>query len=147
MFKHILLPTDGSPLSRKAVIRGVALAKALNAKVTGVFAAPPATPVIYRDSLPVGLTTPEEHARMIEKIAERYLNFVKKAAAKVGVRCEVLYLTSDYPADVILATAKKRKCDLIVMGTHGQSGLRSLFIGSQTQKVLSHSTIPVLVQH
>jgi len=145
MFKHILLPTDGSPLSRKAVIRGVALAKALNAKVTGVFAAPPATPVVYRNNIPVAITTPEEHAQMIKETAEQYLDFIKRTAAEAGVPCEVLNMTSDYPADVILATADKNKCDLIVMATHGHRGLRSMLIGSETQKVLAHSTIPVLV--
>lgn len=145
MFKHILLPTDGSPLSHKAVLRGVALAKALDAKVTGVFAAPPATPVVYRHNIPVAITTPEEHAEMIKQTAEQYLDVIKKAAAEAGVPCELLHVTSDYPADAILATADKKKCDLIVMATHGHRGLRSMLLGSETQKVLAHSTIPVLV--
>jgi nucleotide-binding universal stress UspA family protein len=146
MFKHILIPTDGSPLSRKAVIRGVGLAQALKAKVTGVFAAPPATPVIYQNNLPVGFTTPEEHAQIIERTAEKYLDFIERAAKKANIRCECLHITSDYPADVILATAKKKKCDLIVMATHGRRGIEGILLGSVTRKVLAQSKVPVLVQ-
>ena len=67
MFKNILIPMDGSPPSQKAVVQAVALAKSVGAKVTGFFAAPPATPIVYRNNLPVGYATPEEHAKMIEK--------------------------------------------------------------------------------
>ena len=134
MFKNILIPTDGSPRSHKAIGAGVALAKSLGAKVTGLFAAPPATPIIYRDSLPVGYATPAEHARMIEKTAK-----------KAGVTYEGVSVTSDYPADAVLDIAKKKKCDAIVMATQGQSGLRGVFVGSVTQQVINQSKIPVLV--
>ena len=145
MFKNILIPTDGSPLSQKAAVRGVALAKSVGAKVTGLFAAPPATPVIYRNHLPVGLAQPGEHAQMIEKTTAKYLGFVESAAKKAGVRYEGVQVTSDFPDEAILDTAKKKKCDIIVMATNGQSGLRGMFIGSVTQKVLNQSKIPVLV--
>jgi nucleotide-binding universal stress UspA family protein len=147
MFKHILIPTDGSPLSRKAAVQGVALAKALNAKITAVFAAPPATPVVYRNNFPVALITPEHHAKMIEDSATTYLGFIEKAAKKAGVPYESVHKTSDYPSDVILSTATKKKCDLIVMATHGHRGLRSVLLGSETQKVLTQSKIPVMVIH
>ena len=78
MFKNILIPTDGSALSQKAATQGVALAKALGARVTAFFAAPPATPVVYRDNLPVGLAQPGEHAKMIERTAAKYLDFVER---------------------------------------------------------------------
>ncbi len=145
MFKNILIPTDGSPLSQKAVVQGVALAKAVGAKVTAFFAAPPATPIVYRNNLPVGYTTPGEHEKMIEKTAARYLEFVERAAKKARVPCETVHVTSDYPEDDILKVAQKKKCDLIVMATHGQGGLRGVFIGSVTQKVLNQSKIPVMV--
>ena len=145
MFKHILIPTDGSPLSHRAIAMGVKLAKTVGARVTGVFAAPPATPVVYRDHLPVGYTTPREHAKMIQASAARYLGVIEQAAKKAGVRCECVQVTGDFPADVILAVAKKKKCDVIVMATHGRRGLRGVLLGSETQKVLTHSTIPVLV--
>ena len=145
MFKNILIPTDGSPLSQKAVVKGVELAKSLGAKVTGFFAAPPATPVIYRDNLPVGFAQPGEHAQMIKRTAARRLEFIERAAKKAGVHFEGVHVTSDYPADAILDVAKKKKCDAIVMATQGEGGLRGLFIGSVTQKVLNQSKLPVLV--
>ena len=145
MFKNILIPTDGSPLSQKAVVQGVALAKSVGAKVTAFFAAPPATPIVYRNNLPVGYTTPGEHEQMIKKTAAQYLEFVERAAKKARVPCETVDVTSDYPEDDILKIARTKKCDLIVMATHGQGGMRGVFIGSVTQKVLNQSKIPVMV--
>ncbi|MGE3992411.1 universal stress protein [Pseudorhodoplanes sp.] len=145
MFKTILIPTDGSPLSRKAATGGIALAKATGAKIVGLFAAPPATPIIYRDSMPVGYATPREHEAIIEKIIEKNLGFVERAASKAGVPCKVIHVTSDFPDEAILKVAKERKCDLIVMGSHGKSGLRGILVGSVTQKVLNQAKIPVMV--
>ena len=145
MFKNILIPTDGSKLSQKAAVQGVKLAKSVGAKVTGLFAAPPATPIVYRDSLPVGYATPGEHAQKIKRTAAKHLDFVAREAKKARVRYEAVQVTSDYPGEDILKVAKKKKCDLIVMGTHGQGGLRGVFIGSVTQKVLSQSKVPVMV--
>ena len=145
MFKNILIPTDGSPLSQKAVVQGVALAKSVGAKVTAFFAAPPATPIVYRDHLPVGYATPGEHEEMIKKTAAKYLGFVERAAKKAGISYEAIHVTSDYPEEGILKVAQKKKCDLIVMATHGQGGLRGMFIGSVTQKVLNQAKIPVMV--
>jgi len=145
MFKNILIPTDGSPLSQKAVVQGVALAKSVGAKVTAFFAAPPATPIVYRDHLPVGYATPGEREEMIKKTAAKYLGFVERAAKKAGISCESVHVTSDYPEEGILKVAQKKKCDLIVMATHGQGGLRGMFIGSVTQKVLNQAKIPVMV--
>jgi len=145
MYKHILVPTDGSPQSRKAIAGAVQLAKAIGATVTGLFAAPPATPIVYRNNLPVGYTTPTEHQQMIEQSAARYLDVIVQAAKKARVPCETVTITSDYPADAILKTAKKRKCDLIVMATHGRRGLGGVLLGSETQRVVTHAEIPVLV--
>jgi nucleotide-binding universal stress UspA family protein len=146
MFKHILIPTDGSKLSSDAAEAGVRLARALGARVTGLFAAPPATPIIYKGMLPVGYATPEEHQKMVEKAARSYLGFIEKAAKAAGVPYEGLTVTSDFPADAILAAAKKRRCDLIFMASHGRRGLRKAsLLGSETQKVLSNGNLPVLV--
>jgi nucleotide-binding universal stress UspA family protein len=145
MFKHVLIPTDGSPASQKAAARGVALAKAVGAKVTAVFAAPPATPVIYRDHLPVGFAQPAEHARMIDRMAAKHLDFVARAAKKARVPFDGVYVTSDFPDETILDVAAKRRCDVIVMATHGHSGLRGMLLGSVTQKILNRAKIPVLV--
>ena len=145
MYKHILIPTDGSALSRKAIANGVKLAKSIGAKVTGLFAAPPATPVVYKDFVPVDYMTPLEHAAMIEKTAAKYLGVIEQAAKHAGVRCQCIHVTNDFPADAILAVAKQQKCDLIVMASHGRRGLAGVLLGSETQKVLTHSRIPVLV--
>lgn len=145
MFKNILIPTDGSPASQKAVKRGIAVAKATKARVVGLFAAPPATPIVYRKSIPVGYTTPREHASMIKRSSERYIDVIRRAARKARVPFEAVVITSDFPDFTILDTAKKKKCDLIVMGTVGQSGLRGMLIGSTAHKVLSKSKIPVMV--
>ncbi len=145
MYKNILIPTDGSALSRSAIAEGVKLAKSLGAKVVAVYAAPPATPLIYKDLLPVGYMTSSEHAATIKKAVENYLGFVEKEAKAAGVRCKTLHTTSDFPAEVILAMAAKEKCDLIFIASHGKRGLTRALLGSQTQKVLSGSKIPVLV--
>jgi nucleotide-binding universal stress UspA family protein len=145
MFRNVLVPTDGSSLSLKAAAQGVALAKSLGARVTGFFAAPPATPVVYRNNLPVGFAQPGEHKQMIEQIAAKHLDAIARLAKKAGVRFEAVHATNDYPADAILDVAKKKKCDVIVMATQGQGGLRGALIGSVTQKVLNQSKIPVLV--
>jgi nucleotide-binding universal stress UspA family protein len=146
MYKHILIPTDGSKLANQAAEAGVRLAKALGARVTAFFAAPPATPIIFKSMVPVGYATPEAHEKMTEKAARSCLGFVEKAARAAGVRCETMSVTSDYPADAILAAAKQRRCDLVFMASHGRRGLRkSSLLGSETQKVLSESPVPVLV--
>jgi nucleotide-binding universal stress UspA family protein len=145
MFKHILIPTDGSKLSNDAALAGVRLARALGARVTVLFAAPPATPILYKAVVPVGYATPQEHKKMIERAAAAYVGAVEKAARAAGVRCEAVTVTSDFPADAILATAKKRRCDLVVMGSHGRRGLKGALLGSETQKVLAEGALPVLV--
>ncbi len=145
MYKHILLPTDGSPVSRKAVANGVKLAKAVGARVTGFYAAPPATPLEFKGFLPVGYSDPEKHARAIERAAASHLAVVEKAARAAGVRCKTMYETSDFPAEAIVAAAKKHGCDLIYMASHGRRGFKSSMLGSHTQKVLTLSPVPVLV--
>jgi nucleotide-binding universal stress UspA family protein len=146
MYKHILIPTDGSKLSQAAAEAGVRLAAALGARVTGFFAAPPATPITFKGLLPTGYASPEEHEENIRKAAQTYLGAIEKAAKGAKVACEVVSETSDYPADAIVAAAKKRGCDLIFMASHGRRGIRrESLLGSETQKVLSQAPMPVLV--
>jgi nucleotide-binding universal stress UspA family protein len=146
MYNHILIPTDGSKLANQAAQAGVRLAKSLGARVTALFAAPPATPIVFKGIVPVGYQAPEEHQESIRKAAAAYLGAIEKAAKAAGVPCEVVSLTSDYPAEAIVATAKKRRCDLIFMASHGRRGLRrDSMLGSETQKVLSRAPLPVLV--
>ena len=145
MYKHILLPTDGSALARGAVRAGIKFAKSVGAKVTGFYAAPPATPLEFKGLLPVGYTDPAEHARLIERAAARYLAVIEQAATAAGVRCKLEHVTSDYPADAIVAAAIRNKCDLIFMASHGHRGFTASLLGSQTQKVLAQSKLTVMV--
>jgi nucleotide-binding universal stress UspA family protein len=145
MFKNILVATDGSELSQKAAVKGVALAKSMGAKVTGFFAAPPPTPIIYRHNLPVGYAQPEEHQKLIDETTAKALAFVEEACKDAGVTYAGIHKTSDFPEDEILEAVDRLGCDLIVMGTHGHSGLRGTLIGSVAQKVLSKATVPVMV--
>ncbi len=145
MYQHILLPTDGSPLAREAVRAGIKLAKALGAKVTGFYAAPPASPLDFKGLFPVGYVDPVEHARLIERAAARHLAVIEKAAKAAGVDCTLEHVTDDYPADAIVLAAKRNKCDLIFMATHGQHGFTASLLGSQTHKVLAQSKVAVLI--
>jgi nucleotide-binding universal stress UspA family protein len=145
MYNHILIPTDGSALSRAAAIAGVKLAKSMGARVTGFHAAPPSTPVEYKGMLPVGYRDPAERARIIERTARQHLEVIEKAARSARVRCKVEYVTDDYPAEAIVAAARRNNCDLIFMPTHGRRGFRNSMLGTQTQKVLSLAKVPVLV--
>lgn len=145
MYKNILVPTDGSPLSRAAAEKAVKLAKTVGAKITAFFAAPAATPIVYKGLLPTGLMTTTEHKALVEKAAARHLGYIENLARKAGVPFKATHRTDEYPASAILAAAKKEKCDLIYIASHGHAGFRKTLLGSQTTKVLANSTIPVLV--
>jgi nucleotide-binding universal stress UspA family protein len=145
MFKHILIPTDGSRLSKKAIDQGVALARALGARVTGVFAAPAPMPMVFDDFVPTGYMTLADQTKVIAKAAKKYLAVIEAAAGKAQVSCRTVHVRNDFPAEAILAAARKGKCDLIVMASHGRGGIKSVLLGSETHKVLVHSKVPVLV--
>jgi nucleotide-binding universal stress UspA family protein len=145
MFKHILIPTDGSRASARAGRAGVRLARTTGARVSGLFVAPPPTPLVYRRFVPVAYLPPDQHAEVIARTATRYLAVIAEAARAAGVRCQVLTVTSDFPADVILETAKRQKCDLIFMASHSRPVLLGALLGSQAQKVVTRSRIPVLL--
>jgi nucleotide-binding universal stress UspA family protein len=145
MFKNILIPTDGSALSNEAAAAGVQLAKALGARVTGFFAAPAATPIVYSHFLPVGYMAPEEHAQMIEKAAQQYLATIGNAARQAGVPCDLVHVTSDFPADAIVEMAEERACDVIFIASHGLRGRRGPSLGSETQKVAGQAAVPVVI--
>ncbi len=146
MFKNILVPTDGSALSRKAIKGAVRLAKEQNARVTGLFVASPYQPRAVGDDIAVTrFVTPQQHAENVRAQARRHLEAVEKAAAAAGVPCDALHVMNSYPHEGIVRTAERRKCDLIYMASHGRRGISRLLLGSETSKVLAHSTIPVLV--
>lgn len=145
MYKNLLVPTDGSTLSRRTIRDAAQLAAKLGAKITGFYVAPTYRVEVYTDYIPPDLMTPSQHTAAAKKTATRILGDVKKAASGLGVSCDTFFVMSDLPADAIVKAARKHKCDLIYMGSHGRSGLTKLLLGSQTAKVLSQSRIPVLV--
>lgn len=143
MFKHVLLPTDGSKLSEKSVRQGIRLAKALHARVTALHVIPKFHTFSYEIEM-LELSR-SEYENAAAKRADEFLRTVKKVAASAGVECEVLQSISDQPYAEIIKTAQKRGCDLILMASHGRRGIEGLLLGSETQKVLAHSKTPVLV--
>ena len=145
MFKHLLIPTDGSTLSKKAAVQGVKFAQETGAKVTGFFATPPYRPVVYEDFVPANFMTPKEHEEATARLAAKYLAPIEKACKEAGVTYQALHVASEFPADAIIEAARAKKCDLIFMASHGRRGLAGVLLGSETAKVLTHSKSPVLV--
>lgn len=143
MYKHLLLPTDGSPLSDDAVRRGVQFAQQLNARVTGFYAMPEFEIVSY--SMAMVEDNKEVFVRQARERATRVLDAVQAMAAQAGVQCDTVTVASDTPYQAIVQTATERGCDLILMASHGRRGIKGFLLGSETTKVLTHSTIPVLV--
>ena len=143
MFKHILIPTDGSDLSRKAILYGVQLAKEAGAKVTGLTVTEPYQPAgMDTVFIPMDEGDYEEQSRVL---SEKAVEQVKIAAQAAVVPCETIREIHDQPYRAIIDAAHALGCDLIVMASHGRRGISALLLGSETVKVLTHSTIPVLV--
>ena len=144
MFKNILIPTDGSEQSQRAVRAGVDLAKLHGARVTGIHVIPDYHLLIAYEGAfdPVTEERIEEEAKAR---AEAYLEFVRTTASESGISCSTVCETSDHPYEAILKTAEANGCDLILMTSHGRKGLAAVLLGSETRKVLTHATVPVLV--
>lgn len=144
MFKNILIPTDGSEQSQRAISTGLALAKVHQAKITGIHVIPDYHLLIAYEGAfdPVTEERIEEEAKAR---AEGYLTFMKNAAHEAGISCDTVCETSDHPYDAILKTAEAKNCDLILMTSHGRKGLVAVLLGSETRKVLTHAKVPVLV--
>jgi nucleotide-binding universal stress UspA family protein len=149
MFKHILLPTDGSKLSNTGVKEAIKLAGALRAKITAIHVVGNYHQHIH--NWDDGFMTPEilalrkDFENRAAAHAKTILDLVRAAAARAGVKCDTVVATGDLPYEMIIRQAKKSKCDLIMMASHGRSGIKGLLLGSETVKVLTHSRIPVLV--
>ena len=148
MYRHILISTDGSELSRRAVHHGLLFAKSVGAKVTALTVEGsfnvydvPASKVHEMSS------SFAEHVERTKAHAEKILNSVAEEARSAGVTCETVQVEQDHPYEAIIETAKQRGCDLIVMASHGRSGIAAIVLGSVTTKVLTHTKIPVLVCH
>lgn len=143
MYKNILIPTDGTEFAEKAVQHGINLAKSMNAKVTGVTVTAPFT-VMAVEGVMIS-QTPEDYDKWARETAEQRMKPIKAAAAAAGVACDTVHVEHFQPYEGIIQAAKERGCDLIVMASHGRRGVSAMLLGSETQKVLTHSSIPVLV--
>ena len=145
MFKHILVPTDGSQFSQDAVRQAVRFAKEIGAQVTAFYAKPSPPIPYYGEGVGYNFEMPSKYNELVEKQAQESLGFVEKLCQKEGVSCAKLESVSDVPYQAIIDAATQSKCDLIFMASHGRSGISALLLGSETSKVLTHSKIPVLV--
>jgi nucleotide-binding universal stress UspA family protein len=140
MYRHILIPTDGSELAEHGVEHGLALAKSLAAKVSVIFVVEPFSELSGRF-----LEAVATYAQLRREQAASVLNRVANAAKEAGVSCETIQVENEQPHQGIIAAAEEKGCDLIVMSSHGRSGLSKLLVGSVTNKVLAHAKTPVLV--
>lgn len=143
MYRNVLIATDGSELAQKAVEHGVAMAKALNAKVTAVTVSEPFNPLAVGPRMVTD--TREQYEQQVADCAGKYLAAAKQAASAANVGCETVHVEYPHPYQGIIAAATKNDCDLIVMASHGRHGISAVVLGSETLKVLTHSAIPVLV--
>ena len=145
MYKHILVPTDGSPLSLKAARAAASLASEVGARLTALYVIEPFRPPIYSEGAIAyqAYYSREQYEDGMRKVADSATG--KVAAAANGVKCDRMSATDLDPWEAIVEAARTKKCDLIVMASHGRKGLAGLLLGSETQKVLTHSKVPVLV--
>jgi nucleotide-binding universal stress UspA family protein len=143
MYKRILLPTDGTKFCERAIRHGIDLAKIVGASVVAVTVTRPLHSAVPRSVLPKNLAGIINSETV--KAADEKLAVIERLAQPAGVQTEKVRQSNDHPWEAILKTAKDKQCDLIVMASHGRRGVSALVLGSETQKVLAHSSIPVLV--
>lgn len=143
MYKHILIPTDGSQFSERAALYGVRLAQALNARVTAITVTAPWQTIAIGE---VAVAIPEgDYEMRAETNAWNFLNKITDAAKAAGVPRNAVHIRHSSPYEAIIEAATSHGCDLIVMGSHGRRGIAGLLLGSETVRVLTHSKVPVLV--
>ena len=145
MYKRILVPTDGSTLSRKAVKSAVELAASLDAEVVALNVVPRYPMSYFEGGISVSTSEVARVEKQWSEQGQALAEEVEKTAEKAGVKARAVTVRSDLVAEAIIAAAKKNKCDLIVMASHGRKGIKRLLLGSETQHVLTHGNIPVLV--
>ena len=145
MYKNLLVATDGSKLSDKAVVHALELAQALEASITAFYAAPDYPMPAYADGVIYEPVSKKEYAKLAAKDAQQILDAAAAKAKAARVECKTAFAIAAAPWEAILAAAKKNKCDAIVMASHGRRGMSALLLGSETQKVLTHSKLPVIV--
>lgn len=145
MYKRILIATDGSPLSDKAVESGLSLATLSGASVVALKVVPRYPRSYFEGGAPVDATDVKRIEAQWTAAAQALLEQIKSRGTAEGVNVKAVVAKSDLVAESVISAAKKHKCDLIVMASHGRKGLKRLLLGSETQHVLTHSHIPVLV--
>jgi nucleotide-binding universal stress UspA family protein len=143
MYRNVLIATDGSELAQKAVDHGIAMAQAINAKITVVTVSEPFHAFAVQPRMVTD--TREQYEQHVAACAAEYLAAAKKAASAAGVTCDTMHVEYPHPYQGIINTATQKDCDLIVMASHGRRGISAVVLGSETVKVLTHSAIPVLV--
>jgi nucleotide-binding universal stress UspA family protein len=142
MFKRILVPTDGSDITQKAVDTAIALARSVNAQLYTISVKEPFPYSAISEMQP---TPPQEFFDAQERIAAKRVAAVVESAKAAGLACQGHTVEALHPWEAIIDHAKRMECDLVVMASHGRRGVTALLLGSETQKVLTHTTIPVLV--
>lgn len=145
MFRHLLVPVDGSKLSLDTVERAVSFAREAGARITFFYAKPEYPVAFYGEGALIDPTTPDKFAEMAEGQAKEILGKCQGLAQAADVPSSATSATSDIPYEAIIAAAEAGGCDLVFMASHGRRGISGLLLGSETQKVLTHSKIPVLV--
>jgi nucleotide-binding universal stress UspA family protein len=147
MFTRILFPTDGSALSRRAAKVAIQVAKKHGARLTALHVITPYVPVVFPDGMyvPADILSPEVYEKAAAKEAGKMLSAVETLAHAAHVKLDKTTVVSDRPWEAIVSAARKNKCDLVVMASHGRKGFEGLLIGSETTRVLTHSKVPVLV--
>lgn len=145
--KHIVVATDGSELAGKAVAEGIQLARALGARVTFLTVTSPFASLGDQDTAFVGLPEAVRHPALayLDADADRTLSEALSGAKAAGVNADAMKVESRQPHEAIIATTKSSGADLILMASHGRSGIKAVLLGSVTLKVLTHSSVPVLV--
>jgi nucleotide-binding universal stress UspA family protein len=146
MYSHILVCTDGSKLSLKAIKTAALLAKSLGARLTGAYVGAPYVAPIYSEGMVYSANVSRaQYEKAVQSSARKALEHVSAAAKAAGVQAATATVTAVTPWQGILKAAQSKRCDLIVMASHGRRGLAGLLLGSETVKVLTHSKVPVLV--
>ncbi len=144
MYKHVLLPTDGSALSDVAIDNGMQFAKAVGAKVTGFYVIVERQPDSFEDFAPVDVKAPNLDA-VAKQEADQYLKVIADKARALGVPCATHSMKHSSPHQAIITMATQTGCDLIIMASHGKKGITGELVGSETARVITNCKIPVLV--
>ena len=145
MYQRILVATDGSALSKKAVSSAIDLAAAVSADLFALYVVPRYPVSYFEGGIPISVQDIARTEKQWSDKGQAVVDAVQQAAQAEGVTCRAIVAQSDLVAESIMAAAKKHKCDLVVMASHGRKGIKRVLLGSETQHVLTHSTVPVLV--